>query len=176
MIVTKTPIEGVYIIELNKITDDRGFFARSWCIKEAEAHDLKPTVVQSNVIFSIHKGTVRGIHYQLSPHAEVKTVRCSRGAIFDIAVDLRPESPTHKHWFGVELTQDNHQQLYVPQGCGHAYQSLTDNTEITYQASEFYIPNLARGFRYDDPAFAISWPLTVTSISDRDRTWPDYIE
>ncbi len=176
MIVTATPIKGVYTIELNKITDNRGFFARSWCIKEFEAHHLNSKVVQNNVVFSLHKGTLRGIHYQLDPCAEVKTVRCSRGAILDIAVDLRPESPTHKQWFGVELTAENHQMLYVPAGCGHAYQSLTDNAEITYQTSEFYTPTMASGFRYDDPAFAISWPLPISYISDQDRTWPDYLK
>jgi dTDP-4-dehydrorhamnose 3,5-epimerase len=176
MFVTETPIKGVYTIELDRITDNRGFFARSWCIKEFEAHHLNPKVVQNNVVFSSQKGTIRGIHYQLAPGAEVKTVRCTSGAIFDIAVDLRPESPTHKQWFGVELTADNHKLLYVPEGCGHAYQSLTDNTELTYQTSELYIPAIARGVRYDDAAFAISWPLPVTSISDQDRTWSDYLQ
>ena len=171
---TEAAVKGAYIIDLDPRRDHRGFFARSWCQREFEAHGLNPRVVQVNLAFTPRKGGVRGLHYQLAPHQEAKTVRCTRGAISDVAVDLRPDSPTYKQWVAVELTEDNYRMLYVPEGCAHGYQTLMDNTEICYQASEFYAPDYARGVRYDDPAFGIEWLLPVTSISDADHAWPDF--
>jgi dTDP-4-dehydrorhamnose 3,5-epimerase len=174
MLFTETAVKGAYIIELEPITDDRGFFARSWCVKEFEKHHLNPTVVQINVGFSHKQGTLRGIHYQVAPYEEVKLVRCTMGAIYDIAVDLRPDSLSYKQWVGVELTAENRKMLYVPEGCGHGYQTLADNTEIQYQTSQFYDRESSRGARFDDPVFGIKWPLPVQVISDADKNWPDY--
>ena len=137
-------LKGAYIIDLERREDHRGFFARSWCQKEFEAHGLNPRVVQVNLAFTSKKGGLRGLHYQLAPYQEAKTVRCTRGAVYDIVVDLRPDSPTYKQWVALELTVDNHRMLYVPEGCAHGYQTLVDNTEIYYQTSEFYTPDFAR--------------------------------
>ena len=169
-----TSLEDAYVIEPELIVDERGFFARSWCERELETLGLKAIRVQSNVAFSHTAGTVRGMHYQAAPHQEVKLVRCTRGAVWDVIVDLRPHSPTHGQWIGVELTEDNHKMVYAPEGFAHGYQTLTANSEIVYHTSAFYAPDAARGVRFDDPAFAITWPLEVRVISSRDRTWPDY--
>jgi dTDP-4-dehydrorhamnose 3,5-epimerase len=174
MIFTETRIKGAYVIELEKLVDERGFFARSWCRTEFEKHRLNPNVVQTNIGFSIQKGTLRGIHYQIAPHEEIKLVRCTSGAIFDVVVDLRPDSPTHKQWVGIELTAENHKMLYVPERCGHAYLTLTNNTEIQYQTSKFYCRESAKGIRFEDPAFGIKWPLPIQVISESDKSWPDY--
>jgi len=131
--------------------------------------------VQANLAFSKRRGTLRGLHYQIAPYEEAKLMRCIRGAIYDVIIDLRPESPTYKRWLGVELTADNHKMLYVPKGFAHGYQTLIDNTETFYQASQFYSPESERGLRYDDPALAIEWPIDVQVISDKDRSWPDYL-
>ena len=174
MIFTETELAGAYIIDIKRIEDERGFFGRSWCRREFEDHGLNPTHVQSNVGFSHRQGTLRGMHYQAAPHAEAKLVRCTAGTIYDLIVDLRPDSPTHRHWLGVELSAENHRMLYVPEGFAHGYQTLTDNSEIFYQTSAFFNADSAGGVRYDDPAFGIEWPIAVSVISDKDRSWPDY--
>ena len=174
VIYTETKLKGSYLIDLERAEDQRGFFARSWCRKEFEEHGLNPNMHQMNIGFSIRSGTLRGMHYQVAPAQEVKVVRCTRGVIFDVIIDLRPDSPTHKNWFGVELTSDNHRMLYVPEGFAHGYQTLADNTEMYYQTSQFYAPDLARGYRHDDPAFRIEWPLPIGCISEADLSWPEY--
>jgi dTDP-4-dehydrorhamnose 3,5-epimerase len=174
MIFTPTAIAGVVIIDIQPITDDRGFFARGWCEREFEQAGLQPTLRQMNIGFSKRRGTVRGLHFQRPPAAEVKIVRCTRGAIFDVAVDLRRDSPTFQQWVGVELTADNHRLLYVPEGCATGYQTLVDDTEMCYQTSQFYASQAATGVRFNDPAFGISWPLEPTAMSEQDRRWPDF--
>jgi dTDP-4-dehydrorhamnose 3,5-epimerase len=169
-----TCLEGPYVVEPERLEDDRGFFARSWCQREFDALGLHSGLVQSNIGFNHKRGTLRGLHYQVAPHQEVKLVRCTRGAVWDVIVDLRPWSPTRGKWIGLELSEDNHKMLYVPAGFAHGYQTLTDDCELTYQTTEFFAPDAARGVRFDDPAFTISWPLEVRVISDRDRSWPDY--
>lgn len=171
---TATKIHGAYIIDLERKEDERGFFARAWCRREFEEHGLNPSAAQINVGFSDVKGTVRGLHYQVAPYEEVKVSRCTMGAIYDVIVDLRPGSPTHRQWVAVELTLDNRRMLYIPEGCAHGYQTLTDNTEMNYLTSQDFAPGHARGVRYNDPAFRIEWPLSVRKISDADRSWPDY--
>jgi dTDP-4-dehydrorhamnose 3,5-epimerase len=175
MIFTETRLKGAYSVDIERREDQRGFFARGWCAEEFEAHDLNPRMVQSNIGFSIKKGTLRGMHYQVQPEAEAKLVRCTTGAIYDVIVDLRPDSPTHKQWIGVELTADNRRMLYIPEGFAHGYQTLADDTEMYYQTSQFYAPASARGVRYDDPAFGIVWPLQVALISNADQAWPGYL-
>lgn len=174
MIFSKTKLRDAVVIELEKLDDDRGFFARSWCKKEFEAHSLNFQMAQSNIGFSKRKGTLRGMHYQLAPYEEAKLVRCTVGAIYDVIVDLRPDSPTHKRWIGEELTAENHKMLYIPEGFAHGYQTLVDNTEISYLTSQSYVPEAARGVRYDDPAFRIRWPLEVEVISEADKSWTHY--
>ena len=174
MIFTETPLAGAYIIDLEPRTDHRGFFARIWCQDEMAQHGLKGEIVQSNLGFSLKKGTLRGLHFQTAPYAEVKTVRCTRGAVYDVIVDLRPDSKTYKQWFGIELTPDNHKAIYVPEGFAQGWLALTDNSEIYYHTTQRYAPSAASGIRYDDPAFGIEWPIPITVISDQDRSWPDY--
>ena len=174
MIFTETKLPGAYLIDIEKREDERGFFARSWCQKEFEAHGLVPRVAQANISFNKYKGTLRGMHYQAAPFAETKLVRCTRGAIYDVIVDLRPDSPTCMQWLGVELTAENYKMLYVPEGFAHGFQTLIDNTEATYQVSQFYTPEAEGGLRYNDPTFNIDWPLEVQVISDKDRNWPDF--
>ena len=171
---TETQLEGAYIVEIEKMTDERGFFARSWCQKEFEAQGLAPGVVQTNVSYNMKKGTLRGMHYQISPYEETKLVRCTRGAVLDVIIDLRPDSTTYKKWFGLELTADNYKMLFVPEKFGHGFQVLADDTEVTYQVSQFYTPGAEKGIRWDDPAFAIDWPFPVTVISEKDNSWPDF--
>jgi dTDP-4-dehydrorhamnose 3,5-epimerase len=171
---SETPLTGAYIVRLKRIEDNRGFFARGFCQAEFAAQGLAATMVQLNVGVSTSKGTVRGMHYQETPHAEAKLIRCTRGALFDVIVDLRPESPTRGQWFGIELTAANALMLYAPEGCAHGYQTLSDDTEMYYMTSRAYAPSAARGVRYNDPAFAIVWPLPVTVISDADANWPSY--
>jgi|ERR1051326_8878220 dTDP-4-dehydrorhamnose 3,5-epimerase len=174
MIFRNTKLQGVIEIGLDLKSDDRGFFARSWCENEFIDHGLNPRLAQCNVSFNHKKGTLRGIHFQEAPHGEAKLVRCTQGAIFDVAVDLRPQSPTFRQWHGVVLSADNHQMLYIPEGCGHGFLTLTDGAEIFYQMSEFYHPESARGIRWNDPAIGIEWPEEVKVISERDRTYPDF--
>jgi len=167
-----TKLPGVWIVDLEKHDDERGFFARSWCQQEFEQHGLNPRLVQCSVSFNHKKGTLRGMHYQIAPHEEAKLVRCTRGAIYDVAVDLRPASPTRKQWLGVELTAENGRALYISEGFAHGFQTLADNAEVFYQMSEFYHPESARGVRWDDPQLAIRWPVADKIISPRDQALP----
>lgn len=169
-----TPIPGAFVIEPQRIEDERGFFARLWCERELAEHGLDTTVRQTNIGVSRVGGTLRGLHYQRAPHAETKLIRCPRGSVFDVIVDLRPDSSAHGRWFGIELNQDNHRALYVPAGCAQGYMTLTDDTEIYYHTSAFYAPQAASGVRWDDPAFDIAWPRDPVVISDADRKWPDF--
>jgi dTDP-4-dehydrorhamnose 3,5-epimerase len=169
-----TALHDAYIIEPEKQADDRGFFARTWCQQEFHDQGLDPDLVQCNLSFNHQKGTLRGMHWQQPPFAETKLVRCSQGAIYDVIVDLRSDSPSFRQWIGVELTAANHRALYVPQGFAHGFQTLVDRTEVFYQMSTFYQPGAAQGFRWDDPAFQIDWPEPVTMISDRDRGYASY--
>jgi dTDP-4-dehydrorhamnose 3,5-epimerase len=172
-----TPLHGAYTIELEKRGDDRGFFARFFCQKEFEAAGVPMTIVQINNSLSAKAGTLRGMHYQLAPAAEIKVVRCIRGALYDAIVDLRPDSPTYGQWTAVELKATPgapSRMLYVPEGFAHGFQTLEDDTEVLYQMSEFYAPSAARGFRWNDPRFGIEWPEPVRVISDRDRSYPDF--
>src|SRR5689334_11417272 len=174
MIFTPTELTGAFVIEPQKLEDERGFFARSWCQREFERHALNPRLVQCDISFSKTKGTLRGMHYQLSPFEEVKLVRCTRGSIYDAIIDLRRDSATFKKHFGLVLNADNHKTLYVPEGFAHGFLTLEDNTEVFYQMSEFYAPEYGRGVRWNDPTFKISWPLTPTMMSERDRTYPGF--
>jgi dTDP-4-dehydrorhamnose 3,5-epimerase len=174
VIFTETPLRGAYCVTMKRIADHRGDFARGWCQHEFEAAGLVGRLVQLNVGRSLKRGTLRGMHFQDPPHAEAKLVRCTSGAIFDVIVDLRPDSATHKRWFGIELTSENDRMIYAPPGFAHGYATLSDNAEIYYLTSEFYTPQFARGVRYDDPAFGIDWPLKVSTISEADQQWPAY--
>lgn len=172
MIFTKTNIEGVAIVDLVVKRDDRGFFARSFCREEFIEIGLEPMVEQCNLSFNHKKGTIRGMHIQIAPHPEAKYVRCIRGAVLDIIVDMRPGSPTRFQHVAVELSQDNRRGLYVPPFFAHGYQTLTDDAEVSYQVSGGYAPQAERGLRYNDPVLQLPWPLPVTVISDKDRSWP----
>lgn len=174
MLFTETKLKGAYVIELEPHTDTRGFFARSWCRREFEVHGLNPNLVQCNVSFNSKKGTLRGMHYQTEPFKEAKLVRCTRGAVHDVIVDVRPDSPTFRDYIGVLLTADNRRSLHVPEGFAHGFLTLEDSTEVFYQMSEFYAPEAATGFRWNDPIFGIKWPSEVSVISERDRTYPDF--
>jgi dTDP-4-dehydrorhamnose 3,5-epimerase len=169
---TPAGIDGVWIVDLEPIEDERGFFARTFCADEFTSHGLDPTVAQCNVSLTRTAGTVRGLHYQVEPAAETKLVRCVRGAIFDVAVDVRPESPTRHRHVAVELSAVNRRALYIPVGFAHGFQTLVDDTEVEYQMGAPYTPGTDRGVRYDDPVLAIAWPLPVGNVSDRDRAWP----
>lgn len=174
MIFEELKLPGLFAIHLDMKVDERGFFARTWCRQEFEERGLNPALVQCSVSFNKKKGTLRGIHYQSEPHGEDKLIRCTRGAIYDVVVDLRPDSSAFRRWAGVHLTSTNHEMLYVPKGCGHGFITLEDETEVFYQMSEFYYPELAGGVRWNDKAFAIEWPLEPTVISSRDRTYADF--
>ena len=172
MIFTETALAGAFIIDLEPRGDDRGFFARAFCQREFDARGLTSVIAQANISFNYQKGTLRGLHFQYPPAAESKFVRCSRGAILDVIVDLRPESATYLRHVAVELTAENRRGLYVPERFAHGYQVLEDNTETTYQVGEFYTPAAESGLRGSDPRLAIAWPLPVSDISDKDRAWP----
>ncbi len=174
MIFHETGVQGVYVIELELRSDERGFVARSYCANEFAEHGLEPAVVQANVSFNHKAGTLRGMHYQVPPAAETKLVRCTSGAIHDVIVDLRPDSPTYLQHVAVDLTAENRLALFVPRMFAHGYQTLTDGAEVTYQVSEFYTPGMERGIRYDDPALGIRWPRDVAVISEKDRSWPAF--
>jgi dTDP-4-dehydrorhamnose 3,5-epimerase len=174
MIFTETKLKGAYLIGLEKYEDERGFFARSWCMDEFKKYGLNQRVVQCNISFNKKRGTLRGMHYQVEPFAEAKLVRCTRGAIYDVIIDLRPNSDTFKQWFSIELTAENYTSLYVPEGFAHGFQTLAENTEVFYQMSEFYHPECTRGVRWDDPAFAIDWPFTPPTISLKDAQYQDF--
>lgn len=171
---TDTKLPGVVEIDIEPHCDERGFFARCWCQQEFRARNLNPAVVQCNISFNQKKGTLRGMHYQAAPCQEAKLVRCIRGAIYDVVVDLRPQSPAFKTWIAVVLSAANRRMLYVPEGCAHGFLTLEDETEVFYQMSEFYNPEAARGVRWNDSAFQISWPGPVEVISERDRNYPDF--
>jgi dTDP-4-dehydrorhamnose 3,5-epimerase len=166
-----TELEGACLVEPEPHKDSRGFFARTFCAQEFRGHGLTDTFVQCNTSWNAQRGTIRGLHYQLAPSCEVKLVRCTAGSLWDVIVDLRPESPTYLRHLGVELTAINRRALYIPAMFGHGFQTLEDGTEVFYQMSEYYMPELARGLRYDDPKLGISWPLEVTSISEKDQSW-----
>ena len=169
-----TPLAGAYLIELEQLEDERGFFARSFCQNEFRARGLDPVIAQCDVSFSRKRGTLRGLHYQAEPHAEAKLVRCTRGAIWDVIVDLRTGSPTARQWHAAELTAENRLSFYIPAGFAHGFQTLADDTEVLYQMSEFYVPASARGVRWNDPAFGIEWPPADRIISERDQNYPDF--
>jgi dTDP-4-dehydrorhamnose 3,5-epimerase len=169
---TDTGIAGAMMIEPVPHKDDRGQFMRAWCSREFAEHGLNFLPVQANLGFSVRKGTIRGMHFQQEPALEAKLVHCTRGAMFDVLIDLRQESPSFGKWYGAELTAENGRMLYVPERCAHGYQTLEDCTEMYYMTSQFYTPEAASGVRFDDPAFGIQWPLEPIAVSEQDRKWP----
>ena len=170
----ETKLKGAFVVELERLEDERGFFARSWCEREAAAYDLHPKWVQCNISFNKQKATLRGMHYQSAPFEEAKLVRCTMGAMYDVIIDLRPNSFTFRQWMAVELSAENRRMLFVPEGFAHGFLTLDDNSEIFYLMSAFYAPAHARGVRWNDPAFAIEWPMDVRVISDKDRNYADF--
>jgi dTDP-4-dehydrorhamnose 3,5-epimerase len=174
LIFTPTRLPDVYLVDIEPHPDERGFFARTWCEDEMRAHGLDPSLVQCNLSYNAKQGTLRGLHYQISPHEEAKTVRCTAGAIYDVVVDLRPSSPAYRSWEGVDLTAENRRMLYIPRGVAHGFITLTDASEVHYQMSTRFVAEAARGVRWDDPAFAIEWPLQPRVMSERDRTFPPW--
>ncbi|MCD0170410.1 MULTISPECIES: dTDP-4-dehydrorhamnose 3,5-epimerase [unclassified Deinococcus] len=172
MIFRETALPGAFTVDIQEHRDERGLFARTFCAQEFEAHGLNPLTVQTNLSFNARAGTLRGLHYQLPPAAETKLVRCTRGAVLDVIVDLRPESPTYLQHVAVELSADNRRALFVPQRFAHGYQTLTDDAEVSYQVSEYYQPGAERGLRFDDPALGIRWPLPPGPVSAKDAAWP----
>ncbi len=175
MIFNKTKLDGAYVIEPERLEDHRGFFARVWCENEFSKHGLNSALLQCNIAFNYKKDILRGMHYQVAPYQEVKLVRCTQGSIFDVIVDLRPDSSSYKDWVGVELNAENRHMLYVPEGFAHGYLTLQDNSEVFYQVSQAYTPEAERGLRWDDPAFNIAWPYTDDlTISGKDKAWSYY--
>jgi dTDP-4-dehydrorhamnose 3,5-epimerase len=174
MIFKDTELKDAYIIELERLSDDRGFFSRSYCANEFREHGIKHHILQSNVSYNKAKGTLRGLHYQEKPYEEAKLIRCTKGAVYDVIIDIRPGSISYKNWTGAELNEQNHRMLYVPKGFAHGFITLEDKTEVTYQMSEIYTPGVDKGIRWDDPAFAIEWPVTVSKISEKDQNWTDF--
>jgi dTDP-4-dehydrorhamnose 3,5-epimerase len=170
----ETKLKGSFIIDPERLEDERGFFARSWCQREAKQYGLEPEWLQCNISYNKSKGTMRGMHYQAAPFEEAKLVRCTMGAICDVIIDLRPDSATFKKWMAVELSSANRRMLYIPEGFAHGFLTLQDQSEVFYQMSEFYVPELARGVRWNDPAFGIEWPISVSVMTDKDRTFPDF--
>jgi dTDP-4-dehydrorhamnose 3,5-epimerase len=175
MLFTEMKLAGAFLIQPEPVEDERGFFARTWCQRELEDHGLVSRLAQCSVSYNRRKGTLRGMHYQIAPHLEEKIVRCTQGVVWDVILDLRPESATFKQWVGYELSAGNRAQIYVPAGCAHGFQTLEDETEVFYMISEFYVPESARGVRWDDPTFAIAWPAAERRIiSSRDQGYPDF--
>jgi len=174
MIFTKVGLDGAFIIEIQKLEDERGFFARTFCQREFQKHGLNPNLAQCNISYNKIKGTLRGMHFQVAPHQEAKLVRCTQGAILDVIVDIRPDSPTYMKHFSVALSSDAYNALYVPEGFAHGFLTLMPDTCVFYQMSEFYAPGYARGFRWNDPAFNIQWPTDINIISERDANYLDY--
>jgi len=175
MIFEETELPGAFVIELERREDERGFFARTWCANEYADHGLAINLVQANVSWNPRQGTLRGMHFQSAPHAEVKIVRCTRGAIHDVIIDLRENSPGYKQWIGVDLTEENRRALYVPEGFAHGFQTLVPESEVHYLVTEFYAPSAEGGVRWDDPAFGIQWPDPEhVVVSDKDAAWPDF--
>lgn len=175
MLFKKTGIDGVAEIQMERKTDERGFFARTWCRHEFEQAGLNPDLAQCSISYNPHKHTLRGMHYQMAPYDEAKLVRCTRRAIYDVVVDLRPQSSTFKQWVGVTLTAEDRNMMYIPEGCAHGFLTLEDDCEVFYQMSQFYCADAARGVRWDDPAFGITWPAQPQLISERDRTYPEFV-
>ena len=175
MVITETELKGAFVIELKPFEDLRGFFARAWSDREFEAAGLNARFVESNISFNEKKGTLRGMHYQLPPYDQTKLVRCTRGSIYDVIIDLRPDSPTFKQWVAKELSAENHLMLYVPGEFAHGYQTLEDSTEVSYQTTAYYAPEHGRGVRWNDPAFKISWPIDNLVMIERDREYPDFV-
>lgn len=173
---TQTKLKGAYVIELKRREDERGFFARTWDKNEFETHGIYRIPVQTNMSYSKKKGTIRGIHYQIAPYQESKIIRCVKGVIYDVIIDLRPDSPTYKEWFGVELSDKNHKMLFLPEGFAHGFLTLEDDTEVIYQVSAVYNFESEKIIRYNDPAFNIKWPIEVTVTSEKDRVSPDFKE
>jgi dTDP-4-dehydrorhamnose 3,5-epimerase len=171
-----TTLRDVYLVKLQAAHDNRGFFARTFCVEEFAAHGLETHYPQHSISFSARTGTLRGMHYQRDPHGEAKLVRCTQGAILDVIVDIRPDSPNYRQWQGFELSSMNGNQLYIPKGFAHGFQTLSDDVEVNYLISTPYAPGSASGIRHDDPAFGIRWPLSVTEISERDLHWPDFTQ
>jgi dTDP-4-dehydrorhamnose 3,5-epimerase len=176
MIFTETKLKGAFIIDVDKREDERGFFGRAWCKKEFEEQGLNSDTVQANVSYSIHRGTLRGMHYQVAPYSECKTVRCTSGSLYDVIVDIRPGSPTYTQWIGVELTAQSFRMLYVPAGFAHGFITLEDHTSVHYMVTQYYTPGAEEGLRYNDPAFAIAWPFEPIVVSVKDRTHPFFSE
>ncbi len=174
MIFCETTLKGAFTLQPERLEDERGFFARSWCEREFEAHSLNTKVVQCNISFNKKRGTLRGMHFQKVPHEEVRLVRCTMGAIYDVIVDIRPLSKTFKQWYSIELTANNRKILYIPEGFAHGFITLEKDTEVFYQMSEFYAPESASGVRWNDPAFKIIWPIETTVISEKDEKFPDF--
>jgi len=174
VIFCEAKIAGVFEVRPEPHHDERGFFARTWCQHEFEAHGLNSRLVQCSISFNARKGTLRGMHFQAGEHAEAKLIRCTMGAVYDVVLDTREGSPTFKQWVAVTLTAENRKMIYIPEGCAHGFLTLEDSTEVFYQMSEFYEAASGRGFRWDDPAFKISWPAKVEVISERDRSYPDF--
>lgn len=175
MIHRPTPLAGAFVVEIEPKTDERGFFARTFCAHEFAARGLEPACVQCSVSFNLHAGTLRGMHWQAEPHAEAKLVRCTRGALHDVIVDLRPDSATFRRSFGIQLDAESRRALYIPRGFAHGFLTLEDHTEVLYQMSEFFAPDCARGARWNDPAFGIAWPFAPLHMNDRDRRWADFV-
>ncbi len=174
MTFNETKLPGVFEVHPEPITDERGFFARVWCRKEFENNGLSPEIAQCSISFNVQKGTLRGLHYQKRPYEEIKLVRCTRGSIYDVVIDLRPHSPTFRTWVSAVLTAENRTMLYIPVGCAHGFLTLDAQVEVFYQISEFYMSEFACGVRWNDPAFGIDWPAPISVISERDRTYPDF--
>jgi dTDP-4-dehydrorhamnose 3,5-epimerase len=174
MLIESLPLIGAHLLRVERRVDDRGFFARTWCAHELEQHGLVARIAQSNTSFNEYAGTLRGMHFQSPPFEEVKIVRCTKGAIFDVIVDIRPASSTFKQWFGIELNETTRDSLYIPKGFAHGFITLQDNTEVVYLMSDFYVPGADRGYRHDDPAFAIKWPRPIYDLSIKDKNWPGF--
>jgi len=171
---TPTPIAGAFVLDLEKRSDERGFFARVWCQRELEEHGLNASFVQCNTSFSDERGTLRGLHYQTAPYGEAKLIGCTRGRVFDAIVDVRPDSPSYLQSFGIELTDENRSMVYVPEGCAHGYLTLADDCEVVYPVTQFYQPRAEAGLRWNDPVVSIAWPEIPRIVSPKDQAWPDY--
>jgi len=172
---TPTGLDGAFLVEIEPHCDMRGFFARTWCEREFQQHGLEPRLVQCSMSYNARRGTLRGMHYQVKPFEETKLVRCTAGEIYDVIVDLRAGSPTFGRHLGVQLSASNRRALYIPRGFAHGFQTLTDDCDVFYQMSEFFAPESARGFRWDDPSFGIEWPIAEPIVLDRDNAYPDYV-
>ncbi|MDA8389056.1 MAG: dTDP-4-dehydrorhamnose 3,5-epimerase [Nitrospiraceae bacterium] len=171
----KTKLDDVFIIEPDTLADERGFCARSWCRREFELLGINKKHVQSNISFNKKRGTLKGLHYQEDPYSEAKLIRCTMGAVYDVIIDLRPDSPTYLQWMSAELTQKSNRLVYMPEGFAHGFMTLRDNTEVFYQTTQFYMPEFSRGIRWNDPLFDMRWPLPVSAISEKDGQYPDFI-